>query len=116
MKATRRATRREPNKNQDQPAQKRPAMRYQPYLMSAERIVLYLNESLESFKNDPPDTRYQLGYQSALEELRRWIYTAGKRVNKRARAPGDALELRRRLMDQWASYCSSCRCARCGTS
>ena len=77
MKAIKRATRREPNKNQDQPAQKN--TRNQPYLMAAERIVLYLNESLESFKNDPPDTRYQLGYQSALEELRCWIYAAGKR-------------------------------------
>jgi hypothetical protein len=81
------ATRREPNKNQDQPAQKRPAMRNQPYLMSAERIVLYLNESLESFKNDPPDTRYQLGYQSALEELRRWIYAAGKRRQQKSTSP-----------------------------
>jgi hypothetical protein len=48
-----------------------------------EYIRSYIDDVLKSCKNDPPDTRYQLGYLAAYKELKRLIGPEGYRRDTR---------------------------------
>lgn len=40
-----------------------------------QEIRQYLEKALKSFENDPADTRYQKGYQAAVENILEFVYT-----------------------------------------
>lgn len=46
-------------------------------LKTVEEIRAFLEHAIDESKNDRPDTRYQLGFHAALEELERMTNTNG---------------------------------------